>query len=184
MCMPPPPAVNAPIAAGNSSSLNMCENKVFLDFSRLDLNQYRSLATAQSHRHQNVRPSCVVHTADTPAMPSLLALLLALLAAASASTVWHRAMVTQDQLASASRTQTFQVSEEILCAIIATNTPWSHLFTQHTSGCVLYDLLMDSLTDPPPEDQDSAACWTRHCNDEAPLATGNSVVSPGGLTII
>lgn len=109
-------------------------------------------------------------------MASLLALLVPLLAAASASTVWHKALITQDRLGAAARTQTVPVSEEILCAITATHTPWCELFTHNASGCVLYDVLLDSLAAPPPEGQDTAACRTRHRNGEAPLATDSAAV--------
>lgn len=178
--MPPRPAVKG---AGSSSLICMCKKKVFLNTSRQDLNQYLSVAATQSHRRQNSPPFCVAHTADTPAMPSRLPLLFASLAVAVASTQWHRAMISQNQLASARRIQAFQLSDEILCAIRATNTPWSLLFTHNSSGCVLYDLLVDCLANPPPKDQNTIDCWTSHCNGKAPIFTGNSDVFLGHLTL-
>ena len=116
-------------------------------------------------------------------MSSLLALIVPLIAFVSASTVWRKALVTQDQLAAASMTQTLQLSQ-ISCAIRATHTPWCHLFTHNASGCVLYDVLVDSQADPPPEDQDAVACKTRHHNGEAPPATGPPAASLDGHTLM
>lgn len=181
--MPPRPVVNAPKGAGSSSLICTCKKKVFLNTSRQDLNQYMSVTTTQSHSLQNSPPFCVAHTADTPAMPSRLPLLFASLAVTVAATLWHRAMISQNQLASARRIQAFQVSEEILCAIRATNTPWSFLFTHNSSGCVLYDLLVDCLASPSPKDQSTIDCWTSSCNGEEPIFTGNSDVSFGHLTL-
>lgn len=110
--------------------------------------------------------------APTPTMSLLLTLFTPLLVTAPlimasiVSTVWHRALVTQDQLTAANTFQTFPVSEEVKCAMLATHTPWCHLFTHNASGCALYDLLVDSLADPPPAGQAVAACKTRHRNGE------------------
>lgn len=76
--------------------------------------------------------------AATSTMPPLLMVLcMLLLAATDTSTMWRKALVTQGQLTAASRSQTLQAAEDTVCAIHATNTPWSHLFTHNASGCVL-----------------------------------------------
>ena len=113
-------------------------------------------------------PPC---TAMSLLLPSLL-VLLALLAAAPAAmsgetTVWHRAQVSKDQLAAAATSKAQQVLDEIICAILATETPWCHLFTYEGNTCVLYDVVVDSLADPPPEDT-ATPCKTRHRNGKTP----------------
>lgn len=147
-------------------------------------NQYSLVAATQSPLYHTFRSSGAVHTSDIPVMPSLLALIMPLIAFASASTVWRKALVTRDQLDAAKMTQTLQLSEEILCAIQATLTPWCHLFTHDTSGCVLYDLLVDSQANPSGEDQDAVVCKTRHDKVKAPPATSTPAPSLDGCTLI
>lgn len=103
----------------------------------------------------------------------LLLPLLALMGAASpagtsgTTSVWHRAQVSQHQLAAAVTSKSYQVLDEILCAILATHTPWCHLFTHEGNTCVLYDMVVDNLDVPPPEDT-ATPCMTRHRNSKTP----------------
>ncbi|MPC23720.1 hypothetical protein E2C01_016781 [Portunus trituberculatus] len=83
-------------------------------------------------------------------LPLLLALLALLGAAPPAAAemnqaLWYRALVSQAQLDAAATSESFQVSDEILCAALANNAPWCHLLTYEGTTCVLYDVAVDSL---------------------------------------
>ena len=91
-------------------------------------------------------------------LPLLLLVQLALLgttpSASMTTSVWHRAQVSRDQLAAAAaaaaKYKNYQVVDEIPCAMLANQQPWCHVFTYEGNTCVLYDVVVDSLADPPP----------------------------------
>ena len=114
-------------------------------------------------------------------LPStLLALLVLLGAAPPAATamsqaLWHRALVSQAQLDAAARSESFQVSSEMLCAALANNAPWCHLLTHEGTTCLLYDVVVDSMY--PAAANATTPCRTRHRNGEThppPLAPHHS----------
>ncbi|XP_045101630.1 uncharacterized protein LOC123498518 isoform X2 [Portunus trituberculatus] len=121
-----------------------------------------------------------------PSLQPLLELLalLALLGATPPATaemsqaVWHRALVSQAQLDAAATSESFQVSDEILCAALANNAPWCHLLTYEGTTCVLYDVVVDSVDAAAPDA--TIPCRTRHRNvcivEGAPLPHGAKLV--------
>ncbi|XP_045137029.1 uncharacterized protein LOC123519639 [Portunus trituberculatus] len=108
----------------------------------------------------------------------LLALLVATLPATAEmnQVVWHRALVSQAQLDAATMSESFQVSDEILCAALANNSPRCHLLTYEGTTCVLYDVAVDSLDAAPDA---TTPCRTRHRNvcfvDGVPVSHGTKV---------
>ena len=97
-------------------------------------------------------------------------------AASMTSSVWHSAQVSKNVLAAANTSESYQLLEEILCAIVATQTSWCHLFTYENNTCVLYNVVVDSLAAPPPEDT-ATPCKIRHRNGKTPTAAALPLVS-------
>ncbi|KAG7154603.1 ficolin-1-like 4 [Homarus americanus] len=77
---------------------------------------------------------------------------------------WYPVQVSSTKLSLASP-QTLDLANEIICAMKATHTTWSTLFTYHDTTCYLYGVNIYSESDDSLL-SDTVTCWTRLSGNE------------------